>query len=165
MRAVRRVWEKRAMVTTYTVLKSLHVLAAVIWVGGAALSQVLAIRATRAGEPLRLSSLLTEIEWVGTRVFLPSSLVLVATGFGMIGDGDLDFDLWIIFGLIVWAISAAVGSAFLGPESTRIAAIIEAEGPSSPNAIARIKRIFLVSRIELVLLLLIVIDMVIKPGT
>lgn len=153
------------MVTTYTVLKSLHVLAAAIWVGGGAMSQVLAIRATRSGEPLKIVNLLGEIEWIGTRVFLPSSLLLVATGFGMIGDGDLSFDLWIILGLVVWVFSAGVGSSFLGPESGRIAAIVERDGPASPEALQRIKRIFLVSRVELVLLLLVIVDMVIKPGT
>ena len=35
----------------------------------------------------------------------------------------------------------------------------------SPEAKARIRRIFLVSRFELVLLLLVVFDMVVKPGT
>jgi uncharacterized membrane protein len=153
------------MFTTYTVLKSLHVLAAVVWVGGATATQIYAIRANRANDAPRVVSFLGDVEWIGTRVFLPSSLVIIATGFWMIGNGDLDFDLWIIFGLIVWIISAGVGSAFLGPESGRIANIVAAEGPSSPNALARIQRIFLVSRIELLLLTLIVIDMVIKPGT
>jgi uncharacterized membrane protein len=165
MRYVRRAWEKRAMLTTYTALKSFHVLAAVIWVGGAAMSQVLAIRATRANEPARIVGVLGDIEFVGTRVFLPSSLLLVATGFGLIADGDLDFELWIVLGLIVWALSAATGSGFLGPESGRIAAIVGSEGPDSPAALARIRRIFLISRIELLLLVLIVFDMVIKPGT
>ena len=153
------------MVTTYTVLKSLHVLAAVVWVGGATMSQILAIRANRAGDPPRLVALLGEIEWFGTRVFLPSSLVLVATGFGLIGNGDLDFDAWIIIGLAIWVFSAGVGSSFLGPETGRIKNIVEAEGPASPNALARIRRLFLISRIELLLLILVVIDMVIKPGT
>jgi uncharacterized membrane protein len=148
----------------YEFLKVLHVLAAVVWVGGASATQVFAIRAKRANEPSRMVDFLTESEWIGTRVFLPSSLILVATGFGMIGDADLEFDFWIIFGLAVWLFSAGVGASFLGPESGRIANIVAAEGATSPNAIARIKRIFLVSRIELVLLLLVVIDMVVKPG-
>jgi uncharacterized membrane protein len=149
--------------TTYTVLKSLHVLTAVIWVGGATLTQVYAIRANRSADPARVVALLREVEWTGTRVFLPSSLILVATGFGMVADGDLDFELWLVLGLIVWVISAGVGSSFLGPETGRIAKIVEAEGEGSPAAIARIKRVFLVSRIELVLLTLIVVDMVMKP--
>ena len=148
----------------YELLKTLHVLAAVVWVGGAATTQVYAMRANRATEPERMVNFSSDAEWVGTRVFLPMSLILVASGFGMIGDASLDFDLWIIFGLAIWLVSAGVGSAFLGPESGRIANIVAAEGPASPNAQARIQRIFLISRIELVLLLLVVIVMVTKPG-
>jgi uncharacterized membrane protein len=153
------------MLTTYTALKSLHVLAAIMWIGGAALTQIFAIRANRAHEPGAFAKLLSDIEFVGTRVFLPSSLILVAAGFGMVADGDLDFELWLVLGTVVWAMSALTGSAFLGPESGRISAIFEREGMDSPAAVARTKRIFLVSRIELLLLVLIVIDMVVKPGT
>ena len=148
----------------YEFLLTLHVLAAVVWVGGASAPQVYAMRATRANEPARLVGFTRDAEWIGTRVFLPMSLILVASGFGMIGDASLDFDAWIIIGLAIWLFSAGVGSSFLGPESGRIANIVEAEGPESPNAQARIQRIFLVSRIELLLLLLVVINMVVKPG-
>jgi uncharacterized membrane protein len=153
------------MLTLYTALKSIHVLAAVIWIGGAFTIQILTIRANRAHEPGAFAKLLSDIEVIGQRVFLPASLILVAVGFGMVADGDLQFELWLILGTIVWALSAITGSAFLGPESGRISAIFEREGMDSPAAIARTKRIFLVSRIELVLLILIVFDMVIKPGT
>jgi hypothetical protein len=67
--------------------------------------------------------------------------------------------------MIVILISIAVGAGFIGPESGRIARAIDAGGVDSPEAQMRINRIFLVSRIELTLLLLIVADMVVKPGT
>jgi uncharacterized membrane protein len=153
------------MLTTYTALKSVHVLAAIVWIGGATTVQIFAIRANRAHEPGAFAKLLGDIEFVGSRVFLPSSLILVVAGFGMVADGDLDFELWLVLGTIVWALSAATGAAFLGPESGRIGKIFETEGMDSPAAVARTKRIFLISRIELVLLILIVLDMVMKPGT
>ena len=40
----------------------------------------------------------------------------------------------------------------------------ETEGQDAPGAPALIRKLFLVSRIELVLLMLIVADMVLKPG-
>jgi hypothetical protein len=42
--------------------------------------------------------------------------------------------------------------------------VIEREGENSPEATARLQRIFLISRIELVLLILVVLDMALKPG-
>jgi hypothetical protein len=151
------------MLTTYTALLSIHVLAAVIWVGGASMSQVLAIRANRSNDGGRIVTLLGDVEFVGTRIFLPASLVIVGTGIAMIANGDLDVETWIVLGLVAWGISAATGAAFLGPETGRIAKIVEREGQGSAAALARIKRIFLVSRIELLLLVLIVFDMVLKP--
>jgi hypothetical protein len=53
---------------------------------------------------------------------------------------------------------------YFGPESKRIREAAEAEGPESPRAQALIRRIFLVSWFDLILLVLIVADMVLKPG-
>ncbi|MDQ3877921.1 MAG: hypothetical protein M3290_06190, partial [Actinomycetota bacterium] len=63
----------------------------------------------------------------------------------------------------IYALSALTGMLFLGPESKRIANIVEEKGATAPEAIARIKRIFLISRIELVLLFFVIFDMVYKP--
>jgi hypothetical protein len=70
---------------------------------------------------------------------------------------------WIVLGLIAWAVSFAVGAGFLGPEGGRIAKIIERDGPESPAAQARIRRILLISRCELVVLLTVIVNMVVKP--
>jgi hypothetical protein len=71
---------------------------------------------------------------------------------------------WIVFGLVAFAMSFAVGAGFLGPEGGRIAAVIEREGPQSPEAQARIRRILLISRCELVVLVTVVVNMVVKPA-
>ena len=150
----------------FELLKTFHVLAAVIWVGGAAATQIFAIKATRAADGTRMAAFAQDAEWVGMRVFLPASLLVLALGIAMVIDRpEIAFgDLWIILGLGGILFSALVGSLFLGPESGRIGKIIEAEGPGSPEATRRLKRIFLVSRIELVVLLLVVVDMVVRPG-
>lgn len=152
--------------TKYELLKTIHVLFAVIWVGGAATSQILATRLARANEPGRMAAFAKDIEFVGTRVFMPASLLVLGAGIWMVADSGWSFtDLWIVFGLIGIAFSATVGAAFLGPESGRIGRLIEAKGPADTEVIARLDRIFLVSRVELVILLLIVVNMVVKPGS
>ncbi|HXE43972.1 MAG TPA: hypothetical protein VN635_02130 [Conexibacter sp.] len=64
---------------------------------------------------------------------------------------------------MIWALSFVTGAAFLGPESKRISGAIERHGVDSAEAQMRIKRIFLVSRVELLFLLLVVADIVLKP--
>ena len=60
--------------------------------------------------------------------------------------------------------SFIVGAGYLGPESGRLSKLVEERGPEDPEYLRRVSRIFLVSRIELVLLILAVLDMTIKPG-
>lgn len=151
--------------TTYQWYLAVHILAAVIWVGGAFVIQVLTIRATRPNAALQIGSLGREIEWVGTRLFIPSSLILVIMGFLLIHEGNWDYTFFIVFALIVWIASFLVGAGFLGPQSRKLSADIERYGPESPQATERLQRVFLVSRVELAFLLLVVLDMALKPGS
>lgn len=153
--------------THYNALKFVHVLSAVVWVGGAATVQVYALLALRSGDPARVAGFASDTEFVGTRIFLPSSLILLISGILTVhaSDGAWGYGQgWVRFGLVVIALSMVTGAAFLGPESGRIARATKAGGVASPEVQARIRRIFLVSRIELVLLIAVIFDMVVKPG-
>jgi uncharacterized membrane protein len=145
---------------------TLHVLAAVIWVGGAFTLQMLATKAVRSNDPARVSALGADAQFVGQRVFFPASVAVLVFGIWLVIDSEAWAfgQAWIIFALIVSAASAVVGMAYFGPESQRISKLTEELGPEHPDVAVRIKRIFLVGRIELILLLLVVADMVVKPG-
>ena len=149
--------------TTYEWLLSAHILAAVIWVGGATATQLYALRARRAG-PARVTEFAADIEWLGTRVFIPASLTLVVFGFLLVGEHDWQWDFWLVAGLTIWGLSFVTGAGFLGPESGRINQMSAELGPEAPEVQRRLRRIFLISRIELVLLILVVVDMTLKPG-
>jgi uncharacterized membrane protein len=150
----------------YDWLKAVHVLLAVVWVGGNIVLQILAIRITRQNDALKLASVAGDIQWIGMRIFAPASGLLLVLGVVMVIDSPAyDFDqLWVIAAIAMFAYSFLSGLLYLGPQTGRLKKIYEAEGPASPNAVALTKRLFVVSRIELVLLVLIVFDMVLKPG-
>jgi uncharacterized membrane protein len=150
--------------TWYTFFKSVHVVAAVVWVGGATMIQALAFRITRTGDARRQADFAKDTEIVGMRLFMPTTWILLLAGIAMMIDLDWSWGQnWIVFGLIAFALSFAVGAGFLGPEGGRIAQIIEREGPDSPAAQARIGRILTVSRCELVILVTVIVSMVVKP--
>jgi uncharacterized membrane protein len=151
--------------TTYQWYLAIHILAAVVWVGGGFALQLLAIRASRPNARLNLGSFASEVEWVGTRVFIPSSLILVVMGFLLVSEGNWDWEFWVAFALAVWIASFVVGIAFLGPQSGKLGKDVEQYGIDSPQAMARLQKIFIVARIELVLLILVVLDMTLKPGS
>jgi uncharacterized membrane protein len=150
----------------YKWLLAFHILLAVVWVGSDVAIQIFVIRAKRAG-PDRLAYFATEIQWYGTRVLVPSSLALVILGFILLHESSGAFDLgqgWVTFGFVVWLLSFIAGAAYLGPESGRLSKLVDERGPDDPAYQRRLNRIFLVSRIELVLLILVVLDMTVKPG-
>lgn len=149
----------------YDWLKSIHVLSAVIWVGGAFTLQFLATRIDAAGDQAQMASFASNAEWFGKRIFMPASIIVLISGIWAVDEGGWSFgDFWVLWGLIGIAFSAIVGAAFLGPESGRIGKIVAERGVDDPEAVARRRRIFVVSRIELVILLTIVFVMVTKPG-
>ena len=151
--------------TGYEALKALHVLLAVIWVGGAATLQILAIRIRSTDDGKKMADFAGEAEFVGTRFFLPSSILILLLGIAMVIKNDIGFTtLWIILGIGGIVFTAVTGSAYLGPESGRIKKLIDERGAEDPEVKQRLGRLFVVSRIDLVVLLLIVIDMVVKPG-
>jgi uncharacterized membrane protein len=151
-------------VTWYTFFKAVHVTAAAVWVGGAAMLQALAIRIVRSGDARRQADFAKDSEVVGMRVFIPATWILLLAGIAMMINLDLPWGQnWIVFGLIAFAISFVVGAGYIGPEGGRIAAVIERDGPESPEAQARIRKILLVSRCELVILVTVVVSMVVKP--
>jgi uncharacterized membrane protein len=150
--------------TWYTFFKSVHITAATIWVGGAAMLQALAFRIVRTGDARRQADFAKDSEIVGMRVFIPATWILLLAGIGMMVNLHLSWGQnWIVFGLIAFGLSFAVGAGFLGPEGGRIAAVIEREGPASPEAQARIRRILVISRCELVVLIAVIFNMVVKP--
>jgi uncharacterized membrane protein len=150
--------------STYEFLLFAHLLFVVAWVGTDIGMQVLGFRALGAG-PQRTVEFAADIEWLGTRLLIPASLLVVVFGVLLVNNVGFDWgDTWIILGLAGFAFSAGVGSAFLGPETGRISKLGAERGPEDPEVQARIRRVLLVSRIELLILVLVILDMVVKPG-
>jgi len=146
------------------VFKSIHVLAAILWLGGGAMITVLAWQAKRAKDNTQLLLIGKQAEWLSMRVFVPMSLVVLAMGIVLMHKESVGYGhFWPLFGLIAWGVSFAVGAAFLGPEAGRLARLIEAKGPEDPEVMARLSRIISVARTDVVLVLLVAADMVAKP--
>ncbi len=148
----------------YELAKYIHILCAIIWVGGALYVQVLAIRIQRSGDPSVMGRLGPEIEFIGTRVFVPASILLFLAGAFMTSQRWAFSQAWVSIAIVLWLVSVLVGSFYLGPQSKKIGQLVAAEGPGSPAAGALLGRVFLISRLELVSFAVIVALMVFKPG-
>jgi uncharacterized membrane protein len=150
--------------TWYTFFKSVHVITAVIWVGGATIIQGYAFRILGARDGKRQADFAKDTEVIGSRVFIPASPLRFLAAIGMMINLDLPWGQnWIVLGLIAFGLSFLIGVAFLSPESGRLAELIREHGPEAPIVQARIRRLLMVSRCELVVLLTVVLNMVVKP--
>jgi uncharacterized membrane protein len=155
-----------AVLTTYNVLKTLHVLAAVTWVGGALAFNILATRLRRANDSRALAGVAREMAVVGNAIFLPASLVVLALGVWMVVISGWDFeDLWIAIGIAGVVATAITGSVVIGPRLKKIGEAIAQRGPEDEGVQNDIARLFVIARIDLVVLAVVIVDMVIKPGT
>jgi uncharacterized membrane protein len=149
---------------TYTVLVTLHVIAAVIWAGGDLTLTTLGIRYERLRDPQTLATLGKVGTWIGTRVYTPASIAAVAFGIAAVAEGNLDWgEFWIIYGLIGWTIAFTVGVSFIGPELGRIDKAAQEFGPESEEVGRRVRRLFAIFRFDTALLVSIVIVMAAKP--
>ena len=149
----------------YTIYLVVHLVAALIWVGGDITLTTLGIVFERRGEGETLGALGRMGAWIGTRVYTPALFVVIAFGIAMMLEGNIDWgQFWVVFGLIGWAIAGCVGVGFVGPELGRIDEAARTHGPDSPEVAERVKRLFMIFRFDTALLILIVIDMTAKPS-
>jgi uncharacterized membrane protein len=149
--------------TTYELLLFAHLTCVVTWVGGTICLQVLALRARRS--PDRMAEFLGDAEWVGHRLLAPASVLVVV--FGVLLANEVGYDLsdtWILLAFAAFLLSFAVGAAYLDPESGRLSELVSEFGPGDPAVRRRIRRVGLVSQVELLILVAVILDMVTKPG-
>jgi uncharacterized membrane protein len=151
--------------TLFDVLKSTHVLLAAVWVGGNFTLNVAANLAFVSRDPARQSVILRTTELIGTRVFTPVGLIVLAVGVWMVSRYDTVYDLgdyWVAYGLGFFVVTFVLGAGFLGPRSKKLAEQIDAG--ADQEVVQRTARPFrLIAAIDLTLLMSVVVMMVVKP--
>jgi uncharacterized membrane protein len=148
----------------YSAFKAIHVLAAVVWIGGGSLLVILGGIAVRKNDPVEMATVARQAAMVGEKIFAPAGGIVVVMGIAMMSNAHFDWgQFWIVIGLIGFAITFAIGIGVLAPLAKKIVATTEEKGPSHPETIALVKRLLLISRLDTMMLLLVVVDMVVKP--
>ncbi|WAX96492.1 DUF2269 domain-containing protein [Aminobacter sp. NyZ550] len=146
----------------YSLFKFLHVVAAVLWVGGGFALMLLAVRADRAGDTDGMLQVMRSVGELGNRLFMPASLVTLLLGLVMCWFWVGFTDLWIVLGLAGYAMAFLIGTLVFKPTADRMAAIIARDG-ATPAALDQGRRILKVARFDYAMMLIIVADMVLKP--
>jgi uncharacterized membrane protein len=152
-------------VTWYELWLFLHILAAMVWVGGAVAIQAFGILTKRAADPAKTAFFAQNASTVVLWVLLPASLTVLAAGIGLVENGNWDWsEPFITWGLILWALVSLIAFGFLGRAMRAAGGRLAAEGPS-PELGLRLRNLVWLSRALLAVLVVIVFLMTIKPGT
>lgn len=143
-----------------------HVLMAVIWVGGAFSLQIVGTRTWRSRRTERMAEMAADFEFIGTRIFTPASLLILISGIWLVATSDGEFafrQFWVYSSLAAFAYSFASGLLYLSPQLAKAKEVWAAEGATSERGAQIMRRLLVVSRIELAILFFVVFNMVVKP--
>ena len=140
----------------------LHLLSAMVWVGGSVITQVFGARIGRSGDQAQ-TLVFARGAAAATRVLSIAGLSTAVWGILLVVEVDFfEFDqAWIVLGFGGVLVGALLGAMFFGPQIRKLIEQLES-GDDSANE--TIKRIVLVSALELVVLVVVVWAMVVKPG-
>jgi uncharacterized membrane protein len=150
--------------TRYEFLFLLHITVVIIWLGAGFTMDLLFLRAERTRNPAELGKTGELQEWLVPRLFIPSGLLTLVFGVLLVWDSPWSFgDLWVLIGLAAWIASFGVGFLFIRPQGEEMKEIVAQYGPTSVEAQRQARRLGVVSRVQLLALFLVVVDMVLKP--
>jgi uncharacterized membrane protein len=142
-----------------------HVLSAIVWVGGGVAIQFVGILTKRAADPAKSAFFIRNVSWIVMRVFLPSAVLVLISGVGLVETGFWDYDeTFVSVGIVLWAAVSLIAFGFLGRAMARAGAQLDTEGPGPPLML-RIRNLVWTSRALLATLVVIVFLMTVKPGT
>lgn len=145
----------------YAVFKFLHVLTSIAWVGGGLTLLAADLIMTR-GRIDVASPVLDIMNSLGKAWFVPVSFLTVIFGAIATTLGNMWGELWVLLGLAGFASTFFTGLMFIEPTGRRIAAAL-AEGRVA-EGLAEGRRLMRIVRFDYVVMLVVVADMVFKPG-
>ena len=152
------------MASLYEWLLFLHVLAAMIWLGGLVVLVSFGVRVLRSGDSETVTRFVPSLSAIGPFVLAPSSLLVVAFGIWMVIDNDAwGFgQTWVWLALALVAAAVLVGGAFLSRYALAAGRAVDAGDHA--EATRQLRR-WAVGIGSIVLLLVVATwDMVFKPG-
>jgi uncharacterized membrane protein len=147
------------MVNELTILKSIHVLAAALWVGSGFALNIAMLIAARSGEPQNMLAGMRLAKFFGKYVFPPLSLITLAAGIWLTEKYYDWSELWIGLGLAGLVVSTAIGIFYLGPKAATGIESMERGDPPPPGR----NWVPIVARLNLLIVSAVLVLMVIRP--
>jgi uncharacterized membrane protein len=147
----------------YFIVKYLHVLFVITWLGGGLAMVILGARASRANDDPELGRVIQDVIFMANRVFIPAALAALACGLILALIAGIFSQIWIIIGLCGFALTFGLGIAALKPRSDKVGEMIKRDG-ITPAVVDQSRQILHIAQFDIVMLFVVVADMVLKPA-
>ena len=152
------------MFNAYNVLKFIHVLSVIAWIGGVTCLAVLIWRVRRERNRAILAVLLRHSTVYGQMVAGPASGLVLLSGIAMVGMADIGFyTFWVLWGFAGIVLHFVFGAVFIRKRTMELAQLASAEGTSDQSLAEAGGRLWIVQLIYLAIMALVVGAMVLKP--
>jgi len=147
-------------------LHLVHVLSAMVWVGGGLMLSLIAVRVRSSSDPRAIADFARLLPFVGIRVLMPSVILVLVTGVGLVlADSEFRFSqLWVLLALALFAVAFLIGAVYLSRVAIQLDRAIAGQGQAGAGAAALLNRWLAGYWGVLAVLLVAVWDMVFKPG-
>ncbi|MBA3302202.1 MAG: hypothetical protein H0T15_10105 [Thermoleophilaceae bacterium] len=118
-----------------------------------------------SGDRQRMLTFVEESNKIGPRFYAPLAFILLLVGILMVGDRGYEHSqLWITLAYLGWLSSFLIGTLYYSRKGRQLEQIVQNEGIESDAFLANYQAVSNVNVFELTILLLIVVDMAVKPG-
>ena len=152
------------VLNAYGVLKFLHVLSVVVWVGGVTALSVVTWQLRRERNREVLAALLKRASAFGQRIAGPASFIVLLTGPVMVGLAHIGFGtFWVLWGFAGLTAHFWIGATALRRRTSALLQLASA-GPADDAALlAAARKLWSAQLIYLAIMAVVVAAMVLKP--
>lgn len=147
----------------YALVKFLHVLAAIVWLGGGFCLLVMAVLAERARDDAELLHVMQKVVFLANRMFVPAALATLILGLALTWMAWSITDFWLLLTLACFAASFLLGTVVIKPRADRLTADAARDG-ASPSVADQCRRLLGIAKFDFIILFMIVAIMVLKPA-
>ena len=152
------------MLTVFSVLKFLHIVAAMTWVGGVITMTIVSIRLASTRNGAAMAALSSVGGFLGQRVFGPAAAVTLLAGLATALNAGFPMrSLWIIWGFLVIVLSFGMTATLTRSTTRRIGVLMAAPNSDGAQIAALRSRLWMLTALNILLLLSAVWAMVSKP--
>ena len=161
---VHEILKGASMETVYNLFKFLHIVGAIVWIGGVITAAIIAARAAREKNQIVLAAVARQNRFHGTAVIGPSVGLTLIAGIVMIAVSGLGVPLWVIWGFAAMIISMALGATLIRRAGDQVSELAASAQSNDARLSALQQQLLTLNIINVLLLLSAVWAMVFKPA-